>query len=73
MHGLMERFPAASRKRRPSTSKAAIACEPLEDRKLLSSGFAFPGVSMIGDGPSGMRGAELVLVSWRKAARALRR
>jgi hypothetical protein len=59
MHGLMERFPVASRKRRPSTSKAAIACEPLEDRKLLS-GFAFPGVSMIGDGPSGMRGAEMV-------------
>ncbi len=60
MTGLMERSAVAARKRHPSTSKAAIACEALEDRQLLSGGLGLPGVMMMGGGPSGMRGAETI-------------
>ena len=60
MQGLMEKIPVASRKRRSHTAaKAAINCEALEDRKLLSGDFGFPGGRMGGMGHGGSRAAEL--------------
>jgi len=60
MHGLLERLPGASRRRGShSGAKANFSCEALEDRKLLSSGFGFPGDLMGGMGRGGARSAEM--------------
>ncbi len=56
MQGLLQKFPVASQKRRSHVAaKAAIKCEALEERKLLSSDVGFPG----GMGQGGPRAAEL--------------
>ena len=56
MQGLLEKFPVASPKRRSHVAaKAAINCEALEDRKLLSSDVGFSG----GVGHGGPRAAEM--------------
>jgi len=50
---------ASRKRRRHNEAKAAFTCEALEDRKLLSSGFGFPGGLMGGMGRGGSRSAEL--------------
>ena len=56
MQGILEKFPVASQKRRSHVAaKAAINCEALEDRKLLSSDVGFSG----GMGHGGPRAAEM--------------
>ncbi len=56
MFGLMDRISAATRVRRVRvTTRAAVVCEGLEGRELLSAGFGFPS---FGGGGWGSRMAE---------------
>jgi len=60
MQGLTAKIPVASRKSRSrAAAKAAINCEGLEDRKLLSSDFGFSGGQMGGMIYGGSRAAEM--------------
>jgi hypothetical protein len=56
MFGLMDRIPTATRNRRVrAKTRAAVGCEGLEGRELLSAGFGFPSY---GGGGFGMRMAD---------------